>query len=174
MTQARAEKVLQAALDFEEKGRNFYRKTAEQSNHPLSRTLFAALADDEVRHAERIREIHAAESGPGTWPDPAGGRAEKLEDAIRGFFANHRRELTPETDNVAGYEFAMRMERTGIELYSQFAREADGEGERRFFEALLREEQDHLEALQNVHAYLTQPGDWEQDEESRRWNWMNT
>jgi rubrerythrin len=162
-----------AAMDFEEKGWQFYRRTAETVTDPLSRKLFQTLAKDEKRHQERIREIYARlQSGTG-WPTPQTSRRVEMETEIQSFFQENRSRLRREATNLAGYEFAMSMEKTGIELYRRLVRETTQTSEREFFEALLAEELLHLEALRNVHFFLTQPGDWLQEDESRHWNWMN-
>ncbi len=166
--------ALTVALNFEEKGRKFYLKTAAEVQHPLSRTLFQALADDEIRHAARIREVHAELNRGRSWPEPALGAGHRLEPEIKAFFERHRGDLGENPTQLSGYEFAMKMERTGVELYTKFARESADAGERAFFEALAGEERGHLAALENVHAFLTGPGDWLQEDESRRWSWMNT
>lgn len=164
---------LTVALNFEEKGQKFYLKTAAEVDHPVSRTLFQALADDEVRHAARIREIYAELSRGRSWPEPSLGAGHRLEPEIKAFFERHRKDLNEKAAPLNGYEFAMKMERTGVELYTKFARESSDPGERAFFEALAGEERGHLAALENVHAFLTRPGDWLQEDESRRWSWMN-
>jgi rubrerythrin len=166
-------KSLSVALDFEEKGRRFYVKTAAEVTHPLSRTLFQALAEDEVRHAERIHAIYTALTAGQSWPDPSLGAGHRLEAELKTFFEANRAGLGQKTTQVEGYEFAMKLERTGVELYTKFAREAQDPKERAFFETLAGEERGHLAALDNVHAFLTQPGDWLQSDESHRWNWMN-
>lgn len=169
----RSPKALKAALEFEDKGKNFYLKTANAAADPLSQRLFNTLAGDEERHAERIREIYAALDKNQPWPVHTPAAQGRLEREIRGFFDSNRGALNRETQQIEGYEFAIKMELTGIELYTKFARETDDPQEKSFFEALLVEERSHLEALRNVHFFLTQPGDWYEQDESRRWNWMN-
>jgi erythrin-vacuolar iron transport family protein len=173
MSKTTEPKSLSVALDFEEKGRRFYVKTASEVTHPLSKTLFQALAEDEVRHAERIHAIYTALTEGRSWPDPSLGVGHRLEAELKAFFETHRAALGEKTTNLEGYEFAMKLERTGVELYTKFAQEAADPKEKSFFEALAAEERGHLAALDNVHAFLTRPGDWLQDDESHHWNWMN-
>jgi rubrerythrin len=172
MTESAKPNSLTAALDFEEKGRNFYAKTAGEVADPLSQKLFQTLAADEFRHADRIREIFAALTSGRAWPETYKA-GPSLEEKIRDYFEANRSVLNKKTTSLQGYEFAMQMEKTGIELYSKFARETADDRERRFFQALILEEESHLDALQNVYFFLTQTGDWLEADESKRWNWMN-
>ncbi len=165
--------ALTAALDFEVQGRKFYLRTAEQASDPLSRKLFQTLAEDELRHQERFQQIFSRIQQGATWPQPAPAHATLVEEEIHGFFAANRETLKPGTTTLEGYEFALRLEKTSIELYSKYARESGSAAERAFYEALIAEERGHLEAIQNVHYFLTQPGDWYQEDESRHWNWMD-
>ncbi len=165
--------ALTVALEFENRGRDFYARTAAEATDALSRKLFTTLGEDEVRHAEKIREIFSALSQGGVWPEPTAARQSRLESVIRSFFETNRDKLTPSSDHIAGYEFAMQMEKTGIDMYERFSRESENDAEKKFFAALLGEERGHLEALRNVYFFLTSPGDWYQEDESHHWNWMN-
>lgn len=165
--------ALKVALEFEEKGRVFYDKTARQSEDALSQKLFSTLAQDEITHAERIREIFQSLEHGGAWPPVSAQRAQSLEGEIHGFFNLHRQNLRKTAEPLEGYEFAMNLEKTGIEIYEKFSKETGNPQEKKFFLALIEEEKQHLEAIQNVYFFLSQTGDWNEQEESRRWNWMS-
>jgi rubrerythrin len=163
--------ALKVALEFEEKGRNFYRKTAADARDPLSRKLFSDLAEDEEKHAGRIREIFAGLSLTLAWPhSPDQGNL--MERELKAFFLAHKDTLRPETYAGEGYAFAMEMERAGMELYLQFAEESRDPQEKEFFRALAEEEKMHLDALVNVHMFLMQTGEPLQETERKYWNWM--
>jgi rubrerythrin len=164
--------IIKTALDFEEKGRAFYTQQAQTVKDVLSRKLFATLAEDEVRHAQRIREIYAGLNTPQSWPKDLGPHR-NLQADFKAFFVAHQRELKPGSTQLQGYEFALQMERRSVELYRQAVTQSRNDRERAFFSALAEEEKNHLEAIQNVHYFLTQPGDWYEQDESQRWNWMN-
>jgi rubrerythrin len=165
--------ALKTALDFEEKGRNFYSKTAETVSDPLSKELFKTLAEDEIKHAEKIRAIYQGLSQEQPLPEADVSHQHQLEAKVRKFFEAHRSEITKETSNIEGYEFAMEMEKTGVEMYRKFADQTDHAGEKAFYQMLIKEEMEHLEALRNVHFFLTDAEDWLAQDESQHWNWMN-
>lgn len=166
--------LIEEALALEKKGQDFYEKMAERSVDPLARTLFTNLASDEVEHARWISELDEA-LGDEPPEDPLTMDRAPIEERIKEVFDGADLPTqTHEGDYVQGLETAMTMETRAIELYRQILQEGEpSEREKTFLEAILREEWDHLEALRNVHAYLTQTGDWFADTEIQRWNWMN-
>lgn len=164
--------ALRAALEFEQRGHDYYKRIADQSENPLTKGVFAGLAQEELYHMDRIREL-SEETGAGeSLSAPAGS----LEDAVRLIFEGSEwteREAWT-LDNAEAYEYATNLEREGHALYTRFAEEAESEAERVFFRALLKEELKHLTALENVYNYLQHTGDWFASEEIHVWNWMNT
>ncbi len=173
MSEAFIVDALKTALDFEEKGRNFYTKTAATVTDPLSQKLFQTLASDEVKHAEKINAIYQALSKDQPLPEGNPVHQAHLEEHVKAFFEDHKSALSKGASNLEGYEFAMEMEKTGIDMYEKFAGQTEHEGERTFYQFLIKEEREHLEALKNVYFFLTDSGDWLQEDESKHWNWMN-
>ncbi len=166
--------LIKEALALEKKGQDFYEKMAERSADPLTRALFTNLASDEVDHARWISDF-AETLGSEPSEDPSGVDRPPIEERIKEVFndADLPRQ-SHEGDYIQGLQTAMTMETRAIELYRQILQEGEPSArERRFLEAILREEWSHLEALRNVHAYLTETGDWYAETETRRWNWMN-
>jgi rubrerythrin len=76
---------------------------------------------------------------------------------------------------VEGLETAMERERQGLKMYQRLLEATGGDqAGRAFLESLVEEEWEHLEALVNTYRYLTLTAQWFDEEESKRWNWMNT
>ena len=46
--------VLSSAIKFEEDGRNLYLECVKKTEHPWGKSLFQSLADDELKHIERL------------------------------------------------------------------------------------------------------------------------
>ncbi|WP_066353804.1 ferritin family protein [Fervidicola ferrireducens] len=90
------------------------------------------------------------------------------------FFQLEESERKMPLDHIEGYKLAIEMEKRGYEMYKKFYSEAESEGEKKFFEALMKEELEHLNSLDNVYRFLTGTEIWYSEEESKVWNWMNT
>jgi len=163
--------AIRAALDFEQRGHDYYKDIAAHAENPLTRTVFSTLADEELQHMERIRQLYD-ETGAGEAPSAPPG---SLEEAVRRVFDNtewKEREAW-KMDNAAAYDFATGLEREGYALYSRLAEESESDREREFYRRLQNEELNHLSALENVHNYLDRTADWFAREEVHVWNWMN-
>ena len=51
------QEIIQAAIQLERDGRQFYLDVAEKSSSALARQMFESLADDEVRHIQWIEKL---------------------------------------------------------------------------------------------------------------------
>lgn len=163
--------LLMKAVEFEREGHREYRELARCTGSVLGRQLFETLAAEEMDHVRRIEDIYNRLVGTGGQLNPSPRR--KLEDRMRESFEDltcrHR-----DIDNVEGLELAMDRERRALAMYREMMDRVDDPAAREFVAKLLAEEWEHLEALKNVHFYLTSTGQWFDGEEIRRWNWMNT
>ena len=67
----------------------------------------------------------------------------------------------------------MEFEKKSYGLYSELSKKSTPGPEMEFYSELMKQEEEHCEALENVYYYLTNTGDWFEREESKVWNWMN-
>jgi rubrerythrin len=166
--------ALKISLDFERRGVEFYLNTAKKTKNPLARRLFHSLAIEEIQHIVKFEEIYENLKKEKKWPRWTVAEGKKIEGIIRDFFAVAKKDKTIRlADNVKGLTLAMEMEKKGYQMYEKFLEKANNENEKIFYRELLKQENKHYEALANVHMYLTQTGDWMEEEESKVWNWMN-
>lgn len=140
---------------------------------PLAKRLFNSLAQQEKIHEEIIKKIYDSQnfhSAPQYF-----SKAPLLEQELKNlFFQVEESERKMPLDHIEGYKLAMEMEKRGYEMYKKFYSEAESDGEKKFFEALMKEELEHLNSLDNVYRFLTGTEIWYSEEESKVWNWMNT
>ena len=170
---------LRVALDFENEGLRFYTKAAGESSNALSKRLFSTLAAQETEHAKKIEEIYGLVEGGKELPPPEElkkiGAHVEVEKDIKDFFeTTDRKSLRKEMGNVEAMEMALAIEKKSYDLYSEQLKDAANASEKEFLKALKNEENKHIEALDNVYYYLTDPEMWFSSDESRVWNWMGT
>lgn len=163
--------ALRAAIDLEQRGHDYYAGIAADANNPLTKAVFSSLAEEELRHMERARQLYD-ESGAGETPSVP---LSSVEDAVRVIFegSDWSKRKTWRMDNAAAYDHATELERDSIALYGRLAEQTESPAERGLFLRLQEEEQGHLSALQNVSNYLEHTADWFASEEIKIWNWMN-
>ena len=163
--------ALRAAIDLEQRGHDYYAGIATHADNPLTKVVFSSLADEELQHMERARQLYE-ETGAGETPSvPLGS----VEEVVRAIFeeSDWSKRKTWRMDNAAAYDHATELERESIALYGKLAEETESPAEKGFFLRMQEEEMGHLSALQNVSNYLEHTADWFASQEIQVWNWMN-
>lgn len=61
--------ALETALGNEIKEREFYLKNAERTKNPLSKAMFNRIAEDELEHYERLKQLHEKWAAKDRWPE---------------------------------------------------------------------------------------------------------
>ncbi|HOK80512.1 MAG TPA: ferritin family protein [bacterium] len=157
------------AVDFETKGVNLYMSLASKTSNLLGKELFYSLAEQEVQHARLIEKMYIASNIQQLVTNTS-----DIETELKEFWEGAQKlNLKKDPGDLSGYELAMEMEQKSISSYQSFLEKSDSEQERIFLKWVIEEEKKHLDALRNVYYYLSNTGDWFQNEESKIWNWMN-
>jgi rubrerythrin len=173
MENKRLHDALEASIGLEQKGYDHYTQALAEAKNPLTKKLFATLAEQELEHMRRIRELFEKEAGKDSCDIIPGTALEMIVKEVFDGFSKDDRSAW-DVDVSSAYEHAMHLEQESIDMYSSFAAESANAPEKRFFQELEKEEGKHLTALQNVYHYLTHTADWFESTESETWNWMNT
>lgn len=165
---------LEFALDFEIKGTLLYLKLAKNTRNILSKQLFYSLGAQEIDHAKRADETYEMLKKDKGWSSIDTENLPPVESALKDFFKKAKKvDLKKNSENLSGYKLAMAMEEKGYGVYSNFYDNSKNESEKKFFKELMVQEKQHLDSLRNVYYYLTNAGDWFQEDESKIWSWMN-
>lgn len=61
--------ALESALKSETREREFYLKNADATKNPLGRAIFLQIADEELEHYERLKQLHEKWQSEGKWPE---------------------------------------------------------------------------------------------------------
>jgi rubrerythrin len=165
--------ALNAALGLEQKGYEHYKEALGDAKNPLTKKLFSTLAEQELEHMNRIRELFEKDSKETSHTTIPGQALEMIVKEVFEEFSKDDRSLW-NVDVAQAYEHAMHLEQESIDMYSSFTEESANKSEKKFFEDLTEEEVKHLTALKNVYHYLSRTADWFETTESETWNWMNT
>jgi len=166
---------LKTALTLEREGCDFYLRLAEKTRNLLAQRLFLSLAGEEIQHMVRIQEIYTALREGKEEESYIPKRGKNLEKEIREFFEKLGAEtLRKNVDNISGLKTAIKLEMKSYQLYQRMAHRLSQSPTKQFFEALMKEENNHFVALENTYRYLTDSPHWYAAEESKVWNWMST
>jgi len=160
--QARALEVLQAAVDMEVQGKEFYRKAGQKSSNRLAKELFAQLADEEDVHREKVEEVYEVLKRGRNWPgiEPPCDEGRKIKSLFAEATAALGSKIQVAESELEAIRIAMDMEAESYKLYHSRGEESTLPVERRFYETLAAEERGHHLALLDSYEYLSDPAGW--------------
>ena len=149
------------ALKTEKDGSGFYDMAKERTSHKLARAAFELLAKEELRHVDLIEALAKRIDGEGDSIDPDSPTRANLESSLKTIYGSAADDTSAgDLDPADAYEKAIELEKRISALYYGYARECESDEAKRLFDALYREEQDHLSLLEDMFAYLTKPDQW--------------
>ncbi|MBZ0157918.1 MAG: ferritin family protein [Alphaproteobacteria bacterium] len=147
---------VELAIKMETDAIKFYREAAERTRNAVGKKMFLSVAEDEKRHIEILsRHLEGL--------DLTVRQASPLKN-VRTIFEEmkesmmQRVEATP--DELEAFRVAMDMEKEGKSFYERAVAAAPTEKERKLFEILVREEEEHFFIFQNTYSFLSDTGNW--------------
>lgn len=153
---------IEFAVNNEIREREFYLKNARAANNPVSRATFEALADEELEHIERLKELHQALSREGRWPDDFNLtiRASKTSAILSDFTNRYKEVFETEPEILEAVRTAIESEAESAKFYVRLRDMVENPMEREFFNRLAEVEMDHCRALKNTEQFLADPEVW--------------
>jgi rubrerythrin len=151
--------ILQKAIDIEQEGYDFFIEMSKKVTHSLGRKMLEQLAEDELLHIARIKEIYAE-----IVDDTAPMNMEKVGDT-RPFFTRLHNSIEGSIQdlgemNVDDQEIidaAVNLESETMFYYDDIANKTDNPKLKEFCQRLSREEKMHFEVLQKIPDYAQDP-----------------
>ena len=154
--------ALQNAIQMEIDGKEFYLKASEASNNGLGKKLLQSLAAEEDVHREVFEDIYEKISMEKGWPGKEfqgdGGRG------LRTIFAEAIDEMDSDIkampEELDAVETAMAMENKTYDFYRNQGQKATYDAEKKFYEALAVQEEEHHRVLLDYYEFLKNPAAW--------------
>ncbi len=160
-SRSRTQEMLAAALEIEERGKEFYDRARSSCRDRGCREIFAALMKEEVLHRERILHIYRAlkESGVWTEENPVFPTSPPEVNAV---FKRLEKKaaLVIGEDDMKAVETGLALEQESIRFYQEHRDQAEGSSVAAFLDRMITEEKGHLRSLQDLRYYLTDPEGW--------------
>jgi rubrerythrin len=155
MPKSASVKVFDFALKMEKDGEKFYRDLAAKSNDRGVKFILNGLAEDEIKHAQTLREMEKGAS-------PAMAQTTILDGAKNVFseMAASKAFQAAGSDQMALYEQALEMERKSRDYYKSQADDANLKPARDLFLRLSDEENRHMFLLESMIEFISRPQTW--------------
>jgi rubrerythrin len=136
------------ALQLEKNGYAFYKKASSLCKNIYGKKMFEKLAEDEIRHLEKFREIAK---------DIFGDFAEKEID-IDNIFG--KIDFSTRAGEYAALEYAIDFEKKAYDYFKRASENAKDAKLKELFKNIAKEEEMHKELLEAERNYLHKSGIW--------------
>lgn len=149
-------KSVEIALKMETDAVKFYTESAEKVSHPVGKKMFLAIAEDEKNHIKMIEEVLRGLELTIREAQPIKTVKtifEELKDKMI-------ERVQAASDDLEAFRIAMEMEKEGIDFYNRLINEVNTEKERKLFERLIFEEEQHHKIFSETYNFLKDTGNW--------------
>lgn len=154
--------ALEVALNNEMREREFYLKNARRTKNSLGKRMFQQIAEDELEHYERLKQLHQKWTKQEKWPETVPLKVnETIVKDILMEFVNQVDETTKgDSDDLEAVHLAIDFEAKGAKFYSELRDEVSEPKEKQFFDLLARMEHEHYLSLKETEEYFIDPVSW--------------
>lgn len=144
------------AIKMETEAIAFYDSAANKAQHPFGKEMFRGFIKDEKRHLAMLQDMF---KGMGLKEDFASPKAEikTVFSTLRDQMMQRAAAIQSELDAV---KIALDMEKAGFDFYKKAADNAPSPEEKKLFERLVIEENDHFSILNETYTFLENTGQW--------------
>ncbi|MFH1778852.1 MAG: ferritin family protein [Candidatus Omnitrophota bacterium] len=164
-------KILEAAIKLEEDGRAFYLKASKEAKNLPAKRLLSSLADEELKHIERISEIHEGLKGERNWSDFRKPISKLTKASMKLIFKplskSERKHLKADPSNLEAIKLAMKKEKSSYDFYNEQAKATNVAIAKIFYNRLKAEEELHYDLLEEAYSFLSDTAGWFVKEEGR-------
>jgi rubrerythrin len=162
MDTSELEKTLKESLALEQKGYKWYSEGAEKITNSLGRKMLKRLADDELTHIKRIKEIYASltegalsdvkieAQNLAVFDEIFTRMKNQVEDAI-----NDLTEVGVDDEEIINV--ALELESHAKFYYEEAAEKATEKVVKDFYSMLAKEEKSHYDLLVQTNQYMANP-----------------
>ncbi|HEU17802.1 MAG TPA: hypothetical protein ENO00_00245 [Deltaproteobacteria bacterium] len=159
--------ALEVALNNEQREREFYLKHAKRTNNPLGKAMFQQIADEELEHYERLKELHAKWDKKESWPETVPLKVNEtiIKDILKDVVDKVDKMPPGDKDDLEAIRTAIDFEAEGAIYYARMRDKVTNQKEKDFFNLLADMEHEHFVSLKDTEELLSDPEAWYQKTE---------
>ncbi len=154
--------ALELALTNEKTEREFYLKNAKRTKNSFGKAMFQQIADDELEHYERLKQLHERWENNQRWPEtvPLKVKDTDIKDVLAKLARKADKSPEKDADDLAAVRTAIDFEAKGTKFYAELRDSVSDPKEKVFFDLLSKIENEHYLSLKDTEEYLTDPASW--------------
>ncbi|MFH1836445.1 MAG: ferritin family protein [Methanobacteriota archaeon] len=146
------------AIELEERGYAFYKKSEGKTEDAQGKAMFRFLAEEEVKHKQLLEKTLDGEDFDLTVmveiPQDDEMESQVFQKEVAGGIADEN------ADPLAALNIGVEAERASISLYAAIVEQCGDEKCRSLFRQLVSEEEKHLSILQGEIDFVTETGSY--------------
>ena len=160
--------TLKVALGNEMREREFYLKNAGRTSNHLGKAMFQQIAEEELEHYERLKQLKENWEKQGKWPDtlPLTVKDTNVRDILKEMVKKVSHREAGDDDTLKAIQTAIAFEAEGATFYARLRDEVSDPKEKSFFNLLADVEHEHFVSLKDTEEFLTDPASWYRRRES--------
>ncbi len=147
---------VEIAIRMETDAIRFYTEASARIKNAVGRKMFLSIAADEKRHLELLSQLLHGLDLTAADASPMQGLRTVFEE-MKGAMMER---AEAEADDIDAFRIAMLMESEGKEFYRKAALSAPTEKEKKLFERLVFEEEQHYAVFSNTYHFMKDTGNW--------------
>jgi rubrerythrin len=124
--------------------------------------MFKQIADDELEHYERLKQLKIEWEKKGIWPEtlPLIVKETDIKEILTKFLQKVDQTAASDDDDLQAIRTAIDFEQKGAEFYRRLRDAVTDKKEKDFFDLLATIEYEHYLSLKDVEEYFLSPADW--------------
>lgn len=146
------------AMQFENDGYHHYTTAAQRTEDPKAKQMFGQLAEDELSHHKTLEVMfgdHQKQGGLKIKPPRIKSKVDPAQESPI-FSPEFKERVGDKHYEMSALSIGILLEQNSIESYKNYRRQAKELKTKRLFNALIRWEELHLEALIKQQQFLQQ------------------
>ncbi len=143
------------AIKMEHDGEKYYMEQAKINKDNSLNTVFIMLAKDEKNHAR----IFQNKLNQLSYELKDNNTLSEFKNVFKGI-KNFKNEIKKIPNQLDLYRGALDKEKQSIELYKKFLSEATDDKEKKLFEYLIKQEENHFAILEELVLLINRSDDW--------------
>jgi rubrerythrin len=154
--------ALELALNNEQTEREFYLNNARRTKNSFGKAMFQQIADDELEHYERLKQLHQKWKNNEKWPEtvPLKVKDTNIKEVLAKLAKKADKSPERDADDLAAVRTAIDFEAKGAKFYTGLRDSVSDPKEKVFFDLLSKIENEHYLSLKDTEEYLVDPASW--------------
>lgn len=159
--------ALEVALANEMKEHEFYLKNAERTDNPAGKAMFAQIAQEELEHYQRLKQLNESWSKKQKWPEtvPLKVKETNVSAILKDMVKKASQMPKGDADDLKAIGTAIEFEANGAIFYAKLRDDCTDPREKAFFNLLADIEHEHYVSLKDAEELMTDPVSWYRNRE---------